>query len=317
MTLLTVLICTHNRAELLGRTLASLNAAVRPVEGAKLLVVANRCDDGTHNLLEAYEREPGDRLPLRWLAEPTAGKSHALNRALPEIDTPLVAFVDDDQRADPNFLVAIRDAARDWSSADLICGRLLPDWTGAEPPWVHDRGPYRIYPLPVPHFDQGPTPRMMGPEDATPSGGNFVARREWLDRVGPFSTDLGPVGHDLGGAEDSEWLSRAAALGATLLYTPAMLQLHHVESERLAVSYLMRKAYKRTAANIGLHGAPLAGGRVPGFVYRKLAAYLASALTTFDGARRRFYLIRAAAAWGELAGYRQLATQPGNPRSAA
>ncbi len=260
-------------------------------------------------MLETHAKAQGEQLPLRWIAEPRAGKSHALNRALPDIDTPLVAFVDDDQRADRAFLIAIRNAARDVPHADLICGRLLPDWTGEEPPWVHDKGPYRIFPLPVPHFDQGPLPRMLGPDDATPSGGNFVVRREWLERVGLFSTDLGPVGHDLGGAEDSEWLTRAARLGAQLHYTPAMLQLHHVEAERLALTYLMRKAYKRTAANIGLHGAPLVSRGIPVFVYRKLIAYMATAITSISGARRRFFLMRSAAALGELAGYRRLAEQ--------
>ncbi|MDE2277285.1 MAG: glycosyltransferase [Burkholderiales bacterium] len=316
MPLLTVLICTHNRADLLQRTLAALDAAERPPEGVQVLVVANRCSDGTHTLLDAAARPGAGRLPLRWMAEPQPGKSHALNRALPEIDTPLVVFVDDDQRPDPRFLVAIRDAARDLPQADLLCGRLLPDWDGTEPAWVHDQGPYRIYPLPVPHFDQGPQRRALGADGPVPSGGNLVARCEWLGRVGLFSTDLGPVGHDLGGAEDSDWITRAQRLGATLHYDPAIVQRHHVESERLALGYLMRKAYKRTAANIGLHGAPAGGARVPLFVYRKLLVYLATVLTSPGAARRRFYLMRSAAALGELSGYRRLAGSAGAARAA-
>ncbi len=45
---LTVLICTHNRVELLTNAISSLNAATRP-EGWQvgLLVAANACSDGT------------------------------------------------------------------------------------------------------------------------------------------------------------------------------------------------------------------------------------------------------------------------------
>ncbi len=300
--------CTHNRAPLLEQALSSLNAAERPVEGAQLIVVANQCSDDTHELLDAYAKEPGARLPMRWIAEPIAGKSHALNRALPEVETELVAFVDDDQKVDAGYLKAICDAARDAPEADLFCGRLLPDWDGTEPSWVHDHGRYRVYPLPTPNFDLGPEPRTLVAGGPLPGGGNVIARRRWLSRVGPFAIDLGPVGHDLGGAEDADWLLRALGLGARLAYVPAILQFHYVDPERLTVRYLMHKAYKRSSAAIGLHEASERSVRgAPLYAYRKLAGYALSALTAFGSDRRRFYLIRSAAAAGEIAGYRGLA----------
>lgn len=304
--LLTVLICTHNRAQLLSHALESLNTARRPTEGTQLLVVANHCSDGTHELLDAYANEPGHRLPLRWIAEPVAGKSHALNRALPEVDTPLVAFVDDDHRVDASYLEAIRDAACDGLAADMFCGRILPDWDGSEPHWVHDQGRYRIYPLPVPRFDLGPAARPIDADIAVPGGGNLFMRTPWLARVGPFATDLGPVGHDLGGAEDSQWVLRALRLGAKLQYEPAVLQYHYVDKSRLTLGYLMRKAYKRTASTVGLDAGVQTKGKVPAYVYRKLAGAAWSAITALQADRRRFYLMRSAAALGEIAGYRHL-----------
>lgn len=40
---LTILICTHNRTDLLALALASLNAAQRPVIPVQILVAANAC----------------------------------------------------------------------------------------------------------------------------------------------------------------------------------------------------------------------------------------------------------------------------------
>lgn len=302
--LLTVLICTHDRAALLARTLESLNAAERPADGVQLLVVANRCSDGTHELLERYVAVPGDRLPLRWIAEPTPGKSHALNRALPEVDTPLVAFVDDDHRVDAGYLAAVCRAAANHPGADLFCGRILPDWDGSEPAWVHDRGRYRIYPLPVPRFDQGDTPRQLKPDQAVPGGGNLFLRTPWAARTGLFATDMGPTGHDLGGAEDLEWVLRALRLGARLHYAPDVVQHHYVDADRLKLGYLMEKAYKRTASIIRLE-PQRAGGAVPRYLYRKIAEYGVKACTAIGSARRRFYLVRTAAACGEFAGHLQ------------
>ena len=152
---LTVLVCTHNRVELLGRVIASLDAARRPADWTvRLFVVANACTDGTHDFLAA-RANAGDGLPLAWIAEPVPGKSNALNRALPLLEDAVIAFVDDDHRVHTDYLAEIALAAGRWPEAGILCGRILPDWDGSEPQWVHDTGPHRIYPLPVPRYDQG------------------------------------------------------------------------------------------------------------------------------------------------------------------
>ena len=160
---LTVLICTHDRAALLERALGFLKRARRP-EGCTvdILVMANACTDGTHELLQRQaSREDGIR--LRWEAVRTPGKSHALNRAIALLDADLVAFVDDDHRVDESYLENVCKSALEIPDADILCGRILPDWDGTEPTWVHDTSEYRIYPLPVPRYDLGPAP-LMSPQ---------------------------------------------------------------------------------------------------------------------------------------------------------
>lgn len=317
MARLTVLICTHNRADLLDRTLVSLNAANRPaVWDIRILVAANACTDGTHSLLDSYKADKlGEgRLPLEWFAVPTPGKSHALNAALPMLGNDLTAFVDDDHRVDPSYLRAVCRAAEENPTVDLFCGRILPDWTGAEPAWVHDQGPYRIYPLPVPRFDLGDAPLVVTADRAIPGGGNLVVHGKWFARVGTFSTDLGPTGHDLGGSEDMDWVLRALALGAKLHYCPDIIQHHYADPTRLTLSYIVRKAYKRTATTVMLD-PKLPPGGPPLYLYRKLAGYAWVTLTALTPARKRFSLVRMAATLGEVTGYlrrtrRQPSAQP-------
>ncbi len=301
---LCILICTHNRVNLLGKTLVSLNSALRP-QGwqCEVLVIANACTDTTHEFLDAYQHANDGRLPLLWHAEPKPGKSNALNFAMPLVGASIVAFVDDDHRVDPTYLVEICRAAEAYPDAALFCGRILPDWDGTEPDWVHDDGPYRVYPLPVPRFDMGTEPRELNADIAVPGGGNLFLRQPWLNKVGHFATDFGPVGHNLGGAEDLEWVIRALCLGARLQYVPSVVQHHYVDGARLTLPYLMQKAFVRSASTVRLdktqaHGVPL-------YIYRKLFAYLLSALTSCSTPRRRFYLVRLAAALGEARGYLQ------------
>lgn len=304
---LSLLVCSHDRSALLARLLDSLNAAARPPEWKiDILVIANACTDATHELLDAYRREAArhDRLPLAWVAEPVPGKSHALNTAMPLLASELTALVDDDHRVSPDYLTALCRAAAANPEADMFCGRILPDWDGGEPGWVHDSGPYRIYPLPVPHYDAGPAARLIGDSGPLPGGGNLFLRTPWLSRVGRFSTDFGPKGHDLGGAEDLEWVRRALALGARLRYEPGVVQYHYVDTARLRLGYLARKAYERSASSIRLRQSV---EKVPLFTYRKAAGYLANAVFSLSWPRSRFYLVRLAAALGEIKGYRQVA----------
>jgi glycosyltransferase involved in cell wall biosynthesis len=318
--LLTVLICTHDRVALLESVLRSLNACQRPASGgAEILVVANACRDGTHAALEAYcERAARDGLlPLTWLAEPAPGKSHALNRGAAALRSQWVAVVDDDHRVSDDFLMRIEQAIAAHPQASLLCGRILPDWDGREPAWVHDEGPYKVYPLPIPRQDFGDAPRELGVGGPIPGGGNQIIRVDVLRQLGPFSTALGPQGHDLGGGEDTEYMLRALAVGERLWYVPTIVQYHYVDLERLALPYLMRKAYQRSASAVALHGAAGGGARgVPMYLYRKLAGYALGAATALGAARRRFYLVRTAAALGEMAGHRRL-TKGGGAAQAA
>jgi GT2 family glycosyltransferase len=216
-----------------------------------------------------------------------------------------VALVDDDQRAEKGYLMAICDAAQRYPEADMFCGRLLPDWDGTEPRWIHETGAYRIYPTPVPHFDIGDEPKRIMSGMKIPSGGNLVLRRDLFSRVGPFSLELGPQGHDLGGAEDIEWIRRALSINAHLQYIPNMMQFHHVDPDRVTLHYLIKKAYERSASTSRFIWARREQVRLPAYMYRKTMNYFALALSSLNAQRRRFYLIRLAATLGEIKGFRQ------------
>ncbi len=306
---LTVLICTHNRSGLLSRTLRYLNAADRP-EGyeIEILVAANACTDGTEQLLKDYPSVPG-QIPLRWIAVPQPGKSHALNQAIPQVTSDLTVFVDDDHRVHQRLFLAIQALDRRYPETDLFCGRILPDWDGSEPPWAHDTGPYRIYPLPVPRYDQGDEAKPLAKGDTLPGGGNWLIRTRLFPRVDPFSADFGPVGHDLGGAEDLEWLRRALKTGAQLRYDPDLVQYHYVDGQRLRIGYLMRKAYERSCSTVRLTDST----EIPRYAYRKAGQHLLNSVFCIHWPKRRFYLVRFAAALGEIKGFYLAAKQRKRP----
>jgi len=306
---LSIVICTHNRAQLLSETIDSLNRAQRPTGFlSEIVVVANGCNDNTLAMLQRYaeRQDSDDTLPLRYFEEARLGKSYALNTALQLELAPVVAFVDDDQVTDSGFLQGIVDAVTHYADADIFCGKIHPNWTGAEPEWVHAAEPYPIFPTPVPKFDLGETSQVIARNTITPSGGNIFVRRDLIAKVGPFSTELGPTGHNLLGGEDVEWINRALALGATLRYIPAVRQLHYVDPQRITMPYMLRKAFERSCSVVLFSPQHQAPKRVPRYLLRKLLSHVLTALFTFNAHKRRHFMLRTAATLGEIKGFRKL-----------
>jgi len=303
---LTVVICTHNRAELLTRTLESLNSAEHPHNWAiSLLVVANACSDNTVSLLESYRKAPraAFTLDLQYAVEPSIGKSFALNRAITLIDRGFIGFVDDDHRVDAGYFLAVSDALERYHKTRIFCGRIIPDWTGEEPDWIHDQGKYRIYPLPVPHFEMGDVPVRVNRDTKLPGGGNLIVDRGVFESVGSFSTSLGPKGDSLMGSEDSDFLLRTLNAGETVQYVPDIIQYHFVDLERLRLRYLIAKSFQRTRS-LTIARNPKKSN-VPLYLVRKLLNYALKIIFSLKLGKTRFYLMRFASTLGEVVGRRE------------
>ncbi|WP_286292351.1 glycosyltransferase family 2 protein [Methylomarinovum tepidoasis] len=297
---MTIVICTHNRANLLQHTLVSIREAYRPPHcDLNVLVIANACKDRTIELLKTWQNV-ADFPSLRYYEEPRPGKSLALNLAIRKIDHGWLAFVDDDHRIDHDYLTAIVDAIHAWPEATMFCGRILPDWRGDEPTWVHDTGPYRVYPLPIPCFELGETPFSVTKDDRIPGGGNLIVHRDVFRRVGEFSTHLGPEGHNLRGGEDSDLVLRALHQGETLQYVPSIVQYHHIDTQRLKLPYLLKKSFQRSFS-ITLARHPHSRS-IPPYLLRKLLHHLVQLTVSFDFMKFRFHLMRIAGTLGEMTG---------------
>ena len=92
--LVSVAICTRDRAETIGATLQSLER--QTYRNIEVLVIDNApSSDATKQLVHAD-------FPLaRYIHEPRRGLNHARNSAVAEAHGSIVAFIDDDAAADP------------------------------------------------------------------------------------------------------------------------------------------------------------------------------------------------------------------------
>jgi glucosyl-dolichyl phosphate glucuronosyltransferase len=235
---LDVLIATYNRAALLARTLESLLAAERPAGlDVGVTVIDNRSTDSTKAVVDSFVPRFNGR--LQYLYESRPGRSHALNSGIAATHGDLVGMIDDDEEVDRRWLVTIASAFED-RSTDFIGGPYVPRWGGERPAWLGT-----AYKAAVGWVDGGPGIQQYGPGfDGMLMGGNAIVRRQVMQRVGPYSADLGRSSDGrLLSCEDRDMFNRLMAAGAKGYYRPDLVILHYVPPERLTKHYFRRWSF--------------------------------------------------------------------------
>ena len=187
------------------------------------------------------------------------GLSGGRNTALELATGDLVAFLDDDAEAAPDWLETLVGAM----STDDVLGagsRVEPEWQTRRPRWWPAEFDWVV----------GCTYRGMPGTSCVvrnPSGGAMVLRRDLRERAGLFREDLGRVGDRPVGCEETEYCLRAARLtGGVFRYEPSSTISHLVPPARCTWSYFLNRCYSEGLSKAivarSVHGAaPLATER--------------------------------------------------------
>lgn len=232
--LITVAICTYNRAEYLRLVLEDLASdwaeCQLPIE---LLVIENNCHDHTAEVVNSFLV----RLPIRIESEPRQGLAIARNRAIALASGELLLFLDDDVRVKSGWLRAYQDAFSD-SSVLIAGGKIIPIWPEQRPRWCGTDGPPPFSTI-VPHVDLGDEPLDISDIDIVPVTANLGFRMSAFAALGGFREDLGTVG-----GEDIELISRGLALYGSVRYVPAAVVDHPVYQSRLSLGFNFRYLHR-------------------------------------------------------------------------
>ena len=296
--LVTIAICTRNRARALERTLRSLaTLSIPPSLEWEVLVVDNGSGDDTGSILASLS----DALPLRIITETRIGLSHARNRAIAESRGDYIVWIDDDVLVEPGWLRAYHDAFRAWPDAAFFGGPIVPAFEGTPPRWLT---------LALPHVDNAYAARDLGnapaplTRDTLPFGANFAVRAEEQRRY-PFDPALGRRGNALSAGEEWAVLEAMLAGGASGRWVPGARLQHVISAERQTVRYL-RRYYVGNGMSLARTRA--AAGE-PTLLRRPRWAWREAVLQELAYRARRIYasadvwsvhLRRASVAWGLL-----------------
>lgn len=234
------MIATCSRGAMLADALASLlPQAERAPFPTEFVIVNDGSRDNTPQVLQDFQSKA--RVPVHIVQGQGTGIAAARNLAVVHSTGRWLACCDDDQIAQPGWLLSLYDAARR-SSADFVGGSM------------HLRLPlgFRI-------TNYGPRARrLLGEagldgkegEFATghwPATNNVMMRAEAVRRLGAFNTGFTQ------GGEDTELFTRARSTGCRLWFAPAARMQHMLTERRVTQQGLRWTAMRIGSGDARMH----------------------------------------------------------------
>jgi glucosyl-dolichyl phosphate glucuronosyltransferase len=298
--LITVGICTWNRALLLRKTLEQLTRINPLPDGVswELIVVDNACTDATAEILDSFT----SRLPLRRLYEPKPGLSNARNAALTAARGGHIVWTDDDVLVDEQWLAAYARAFARYPNAAFFGGSITAWFETPPPEWLSAVLPQVDIAFAIREFAVRDE-EVIGP--IIPFGANMAFRTEVLRRNG-FDPRLGRVGAGMLSGEETALITDLLLQGESGRWVPGASVRHYIPPERQTVGYLRRYYIGSGASNVIASG-PERRGRMlfgrPRWAWRAaLQNEIAYRLHRLTSAPEIWIedLKRASLAWGAL-----------------
>jgi GT2 family glycosyltransferase len=255
-----------DRWAMLTRSVAAARSQRYPV--AEVVVVV----DHTPDLYRRARRDLSGVTVLENLCD--QGVSGNRNTGAFHTHTPLIAFLDDDTVADPDWLGRLVEP---FTNQDVVGtgGAIHPAWEGRRPRWLPDEFLWAV----------GGSYAGMPTSTTTVRNvwsASMVVRRETFMAVGGFRTGFGKLGAR-NRPEDTELCLRMSAVGGgRWMYVPDAVIRHEVPAVRSSFGFFLRRCYAEGRGKVqmaALHAGSAALGAertylnaLPRAVARHLAA---------------------------------------------
>lgn len=227
-TRVTVVIPTMKRNEPLKRALGSILSQVPP-EGVQLdvIVVDNSPDARARPVINEMA---GNGVPIRYISEENAGVANARNAGVRAAEGDYVAFLDDDEEANPDWIMCMLKCALS-SKADAIFGPVH-----AKADDGADIGPFAPYFSRS--FDHENHADVTSHAAYMGTNNSMFLRRHCFTETLPFDQRLNEYG-----AEDTLFLQNLVSRGCRFAWCSGGLVTEWVPASRLNWSYVRNRKF--------------------------------------------------------------------------
>ena len=283
-TLVSVCVCTFRRPHL-AATLTSLSGLLAGDVAIEIVVADNDVVPSARPIVEAFNS--GALWPVVYVHSPAENISIARNACLDAASGDLLAFIDDDEIATPEWIAELLTVMKD-ERADAVLGPVQAHYTSDVPGWMRAHDLHSTFPVFV----------------------NGVIRTGYtcnvlLDRRSKSVADLRfNLARGKSGGEDTEYFSRLHAAGGKIGYAPTAWVHENIPAQRARLGWLAQRRFRmgqthghmlRHGGAGGLAGVTLAGAKAG-------ACFLLAAATFYSAATWRRNALRGLLHVGTLTG---------------
>lgn len=208
--LVSLIICSRNRAQALERCLRALERSDVKEVSSEVVIVDNASTDTTADVIRSFSQNAG--FPVRTAFEPRVGLSYARNAGVGTARGEILAFTDDDCYVSQRYFAACVQAFSS-QEIDYCGGRILPFSEEDSRYGYNEDNVFKL--IPAGSFIRA----------GQIQGANMAFRRSLIDRIGVFDPMLG-AGTPFR-CEDVEYVSRASLAGFVGAHVPQLSVYHH------------------------------------------------------------------------------------------
>lgn len=232
---ISAIICTHNRAQYLGAAIDSLLG--QTLNNVEVIVVDNASTDTTAEVVQQRLSDPR----LRYVYEATLGLSSARNTGANAAKGDILAYLDDDAEASPQWLASLLEVYQKDDKVAIAGGKVTLLWppdVSRPPAWLSDDLASGLG-----AYDLGDQVQQIKNPSLTPRGLNYSLRKTFLDSVGGFDINLGRVGKNLLSNEELHMTQLALKHDWHVVYVPNALAAHNVAPARLKPGWFLSRSW--------------------------------------------------------------------------
>ena len=231
--MISVIICTYNREDVLGKCLNHLvNQSDLDFEW---VLINNNSTDSTDSIISEFITE-NPSINIKYFIELNQGLSYARNRGVKEASGDILVFIDDDSFPFPNYIQKLKTFLKKYPEAKAGGGKIVPFWESMPPSWMSKY----LLSL-VSAIDIGNKVKLFKGR-SFPIGANMFVHKELFEQYGMFNVKLGRKGKNMEGAEEKDLFLRIKKANIIVYYVPDVCVEHWVPDSRLTKEFFTKQA---------------------------------------------------------------------------
>ncbi len=232
-----VILCCHNSAERLPKTLAHLASQENQRKSRReIVLVDNLSTDKTSKIAQGIWAELGEPFPMVVIQEPQLGQAWARRAGVLYAQYSTGVFCDDDNWFSPNYLDTVQRILEEKPEVGVVGGKTAPHFNSKEPEWFSDIA--NVYAVGA----QAPSTGDVTCRGYLWGAGmgfrlNFL-KAIYREGINPSLT--GRVGNQLTSGDDFEICLWMILGGYRLFYSEELELVHYLPEFRLTEQYRAR-----------------------------------------------------------------------------